>query len=346
MASNVVVLIDAGYLRACAVELLSTNDLVFDPGEMRAYVQESIAEQFPTQRLLRIYWYDATRTGAPTRHHDGMARSDYFTCRLGVLGRRAGGEPVQKEVDTMLALDMLELARNRAVDDIVLITGDRDFRPAVVAAQVHGVRIHLVGVEPVEENQAKALAEACDTNRELDRAQLAKFCGFDLAAMERARLATYLPHVASKPSLTNGSQTPPGSEAGSPTVILNEADLHELLIRAAKDEFKKYINWKTDDEVAGEAAVIIGQFRAEARFENKINSTLVKRARKMLGTRGPTDTEIRKLQTSFIDELSTHVEAAQLNTPSEGDNTPPNSLAIEVPKEVPKETPKAANDVS
>jgi uncharacterized LabA/DUF88 family protein len=169
MASNVVVLIDAGYLRACAVELLSTNDLVFDPGEMRAYVQEFITDHFPTQRLLRIYWYDATRTGGPTRHQDAMARSDYFTCRLGVLGRRANGEPVQKEVDTMLALDMVELARNKAADDIVLITGDRDFRPAVVAAQAHGVRIHLIGVEPIEENQARALAEACDTNRELDR---------------------------------------------------------------------------------------------------------------------------------------------------------------------------------
>jgi uncharacterized LabA/DUF88 family protein len=342
MASNVVVLIDAGYLRACAVELLSTQDPVFDPGEMRAYVQEFISEHFATQRLLRIYWYDATRTGAPTRYHDGMARSDYFTCRLGVLGRRAGGEPVQKEVDTMLALDMLELARNRAVDDIVLITGDRDFRPAVVAAQVYGVRVHLIGVEPVEENQAKALAEACDTNRELDRAQLAKFCGFDLAAMERARLATYLPHIAPKPSLTNGSQTPSGLEAACPSVVLSEADLHELLIRAAQDEFKKYINWKTDDEVAGEAAVIIAQFRADARFENKINSTLIKRARKMLGTRGPTEAEIRKLQVTFIDELSTHVDAAQLNAPAEGEQTPPTSETTEVAKE----TPKAANDVS
>jgi uncharacterized LabA/DUF88 family protein len=337
MASNVAVLIDAGYLRACAVDLLSTNDLVFDPGEMRAYVQEFITEHFPTQRLLRIYWYDATRTGNPTPNQDAMARSDYFTCRLGILGRRVGGEPVQKEVDTLLTLDIVELARNRAVDDIVLITGDRDFRPAVMAAQVYGVRIHLIGVEPVEENQAKALAEACDTNRELDRAQLAKFCGFDLAALERARYTNLLPKISLAPALPNTTQTITGPQPEAPAEALSEADIQALLTHAAHEEFKKYINWKTDDEVVMHATQIIAQFRDEARFDNKLNSTLVKRVRKILATRGPTDGEIHQLQASFIDELTKHLEAAQLNGPDD-------STDIINPAAAP--SPKAANDAS
>jgi hypothetical protein len=164
----------------------------------------------------------------------------------------------------------------------------------------------------------------------------AKFCGFDLAAIERARLATYLPHIALAPPTTDGPQIPAALPPEALSVILSEAEVQSLVTQAAQDEFKKYINWKTDEEVASEGADIIVHYRDQGRLENKINSTLVKRMRKMLGTRGPTDAEIAKLQATFINELNNHLDAAQLNAPLEVENGL-TSIAT-------SNAPKAAND--
>jgi uncharacterized LabA/DUF88 family protein len=44
---------------------------------------------------------------------------------------------------------LIELARNQAICDATVVTGDSDVRVAVQIAQSFGVRVHLIGLEPV-----------------------------------------------------------------------------------------------------------------------------------------------------------------------------------------------------
>ncbi len=51
---------------------------------------------------------------------------------------------VQKRVDVLLSVDMVRLAWANFVDKIVLVSGDRDFLPAVNAAKDAGTIIKLI----------------------------------------------------------------------------------------------------------------------------------------------------------------------------------------------------------
>jgi hypothetical protein len=93
----------------------------------------------------------------------------------------------QKGVDALIVTDLITLARNRAMADAVLVTGDEDIRVGVQQAQELGVRVHLVGIEPARENQSGLLAQEADALRELSLAELA-------ACLKRA---TVLPRAAS-----------------------------------------------------------------------------------------------------------------------------------------------------
>ena len=81
----------------------------------------------------------------------------------------------QKGVDSMLILDMITLARNRAVADVLLMTGDEDMRVGVHQAQEFGVRVHLLGIAPARENQSGTLVQDADTLRELSEPEVRSF---------------------------------------------------------------------------------------------------------------------------------------------------------------------------
>jgi hypothetical protein len=70
--------------------------------------------------------------------------------------------------------DLINLARNRAMADAVLLTGDEDIRVGVQQAQEFGVRVHLLGIEPARENQSGFLVQEADSVRELGLAEVGK----------------------------------------------------------------------------------------------------------------------------------------------------------------------------
>ena len=121
--------------------------------------------------LLRIYWYDAMRLGRPTPEQVALADSDDIKVRLGQIN--AAGE--QKGVDALIITDLAELARNQAITDAVLLSGDEDVRVGVVLAQQFGVRVHLIGIQPSRSNQSRSLMQEADTTSEWDRATLTSF---------------------------------------------------------------------------------------------------------------------------------------------------------------------------
>ncbi|MBM1170355.1 NYN domain-containing protein [Microvirga arabica] len=165
---RVAVFVDAGYLFAqgsvaIAGSKRSRPDLVLDAP---AVVQEfkRVAETRAANcSLLRIYWYDGTATGSrPTAEQALMAHQDDVKLRLGFLN--SVGQ--QKGVDSLIVTDLIELARQKAICDAVLISGDEDVRVGVQIAQNYGVRVHLLGIEPSRANQSQQLLQEADTTTE------------------------------------------------------------------------------------------------------------------------------------------------------------------------------------
>ena len=68
----------------------------------------------------------------------------------------------QKGVDMRLGLDLVSLALKRLVDQVVVITGDSDFVPAIKIARSEGVEIIL---DPMRQHIADDLQEHIDRMR-------------------------------------------------------------------------------------------------------------------------------------------------------------------------------------
>jgi hypothetical protein len=97
------------------------------------------------------------------------------TVRLGAL-TRSDGRWAQKGVDAAMHAELTELARNRACSDVVLVTGDGDLLPGMMAAKEHGVAVHLWAVQAADGdyNQSEDLVAEADERRVLDRTWITK----------------------------------------------------------------------------------------------------------------------------------------------------------------------------
>ena len=81
----------------------------------------------------------------------------------------------QKGVDSLIVTDMITLARNRAMTDAVLLSGDEDLRVGVQQAQEFGVRVHLLGIRPSRGSQSLFLLQEADSTDEWGPSDLAPF---------------------------------------------------------------------------------------------------------------------------------------------------------------------------
>jgi len=115
--------------------------------------------------LLRVYWYDALLGPRPSLEQTTIAHLAGVKLWLGSMNN--AGE--QKGVDSLIVTDLIDLARNRAVSDAVLVSGDEDLRVAVQVAQTYGVRVHVLAVGDPKKNVSTALqmeADSVDTLNE------------------------------------------------------------------------------------------------------------------------------------------------------------------------------------
>ncbi|MEO8926188.1 MAG: NYN domain-containing protein [Caulobacteraceae bacterium] len=145
----VAIFVDAGYLFAQGSVALTgakrtRSELRLNDAAVIAALTSVAHEKSEGARLLRIYWYDAPLQSGMSAQQSGLAFTDHVKLRLGVLNGR--GE--QKGVDSLIVTDLIELARNRAISDAVLVSGDEDVRIGVQIAQNYGVSVHLVGLHP------------------------------------------------------------------------------------------------------------------------------------------------------------------------------------------------------
>ncbi|GLX48217.1 NYN domain-containing protein [Streptomyces hygroscopicus subsp. hygroscopicus] len=169
-----IVLVDAGYLLGAAASLLagepSRSRITVDHAALVQALRER-AESDTERPLLRIYWFDGAPDRVPQPEHRRLRVMPRVTVRLGAL-TRSDGRWAQKGVDAAMHAELTELARNRACSDVVLVTGDGDLLPGMMAAKEHGVAVHLWAVQAADGdyNQSEDLVAEADERRVLDRA--------------------------------------------------------------------------------------------------------------------------------------------------------------------------------
>jgi uncharacterized LabA/DUF88 family protein len=218
------VFIDAGYLfargsEAIAAQTQQRHRLVLDEAKaVAALTAFADARSSAPGSLLRIYWYDATPLQGPNADHIRLAETDDVKLRLGVLN--TFGQ--QKGVDSLIIADLIELARNRAIDTAVLMSGDDDLRVGVQVAQTFGVRVHLLGISGLGgEAQSKLLVREADTWTRWGKDDVAAFLS----------LREVVPPDAAAP------EAPPAEESGSNGEPPAEAVGAEATLRATAERF-------------------------------------------------------------------------------------------------------------
>ena len=186
------VFVDAGYLYAAGASAIhgegGTNraNLELNHPSMTAKLEDLSKELTRDTPLLRIYWYDGILQGQRSQAQQELAAADNLKVRLGTV---SGGR--QKGVDSLIVTDLIELARNHAISDAVLLSGDEDVRVGVQIAQSFGVRVHLIGIEPSRGNQSNLLREEADTNRELSRTDVAEFLSVRFQSAKEPETQTF-----------------------------------------------------------------------------------------------------------------------------------------------------------
>ena len=196
---RIAVFVDAGYLFAQGSAAITGRqrkriDLAFTAQIAITELREFALNRAKDCSLLRIYWYDGmVNHGQMTSEQSQIAALDDVKIRMGFIN--SAGQ--QKGVDSLIVTDLIELARQRAIADAILLSGDEDVRVGVQIAQNYGVRVHLLGIEPSRGSQSHLLLQEADTTSEWKRDTVSKFLSLrpevvakELAAREAAAIAS------------------------------------------------------------------------------------------------------------------------------------------------------------
>lgn len=182
------VFVDAGYLFAAGSALIwgekqPRHLLTLDLQNTLAALQSCATGVEPNARLLRIYWYDGISVNrGPSPEQTALGQAPNIKLRLGFVNSQGQ----QKGVDSLIVTDLIDLARNNAISDALILAGDEDLRVGVQVAQTYGVRIHLLGITPSRGNQSPTLLQESDSSIEWDEATVKKCLAQNSSANQRS----------------------------------------------------------------------------------------------------------------------------------------------------------------
>jgi len=139
------------------------KDITTDFGEM---VKALVGER----ELVRTYVFDGRRYGNSARCAVHCALRDRG---FRVMTRNCYEKETetQKEVDVAMACEILSQAYKDEYDTAIIVSGDRDFRPAVEQIRSLGKRAEIAGFSA---STSKVLSRRCDVFRNMD--QIPMFC--------------------------------------------------------------------------------------------------------------------------------------------------------------------------
>jgi uncharacterized LabA/DUF88 family protein len=163
--------VDAGYLLADgAMAVHGTHrreSVTWDYPGLLALLA-NLAMERSRMPLLRCYWYDSTVEGRRTPDHDALADLPGVKLRLAKMrpGRREG-------VEGEIHRDLTTLARNQAVSDAMVVTGEEDLAEVIADVQDMGMRVTLLHISSDGNSEIpRALRQECDDIVEINVAQL------------------------------------------------------------------------------------------------------------------------------------------------------------------------------
>lgn len=270
------IFVDAGYFFAAGAQSMvgsltpRKKISLQDPSAMFSDLfgaASSIVDGLP---LLRAYWYDAMVGSRPSLEQSTVANLPGVKLRLGALN--SAGE--QKGVDSLIVTDVIDLARNRAIADAILVTGDEDLRIAVQVAQSFGVRVHILAAGDHAKNVSPTLQMESDSFHALDQAWFSKH--FVIQQTDAAQVKT-VPDA----SLTNG--------CARPALELDDA---------ANQVVAELLKNVASDQLAALAEIVTNQKSLPPEFDGK----LIAKTAGLVGRNFSGD-ECRKIRGLFISRV-------------------------------------------
>lgn len=290
---RVAVFVDAGYLFAQGSALVAGQKLprghITLNSETCIRLLAEFARSVSGVTLLRVYWYDGTSTG-PTAQQLTMAHLADVKLRLGFVN--SVGE--QKGVDSLIVTDMITLARNGAMSDAVLLSGDEDIRVGVQQAQEFGVRVHLLGIKPSRGSQSLLLLQESDTTHEWDEGVVSTFltCRPVVAVRDvqhgtAATTANLLP-IATTPE---GAHVAPRQPAATPTIPVPPTTSDLIAVSATEVVARLSLP---------ELAAVLEAFESTRQIVRDIDRQLLGSSRARLGRELDPD-EKRRLRERFVE---------------------------------------------
>lgn len=223
---QVAIFVDSGFVYAQGSALLAgqkqpRTSIRLDVETVLRHLRVMAHEVAPEARLLRTYWYDGLiRGGRPTADQSEVAQSADTKLRLGMVNSK--GE--QKGVDALIVTDLIDLARNRAITDALIVSGDEDIRVGVQVAQTFGVRVHLLGIQPARGCQSPDLIQEADTHHEWRTDVIASFL-YIQSASEPATLPDRSPEISA-----SGQTEPMETVRGIVAAVVQDMEAKTLAV--------------------------------------------------------------------------------------------------------------------
>lgn len=164
---RVAIFIDGSNLYHALEGTLKRHDLDFTQ-----FVTKLCGDRF----LYRTYYYNALQDIAvrpdafreQQEFLDTLRKTPYLEVRLGMI-KTAQGTQVEKGVDIMLGIDLLNLAWNNLYDTAVLVSGDADFAYALQTVKNMGKHVEVAYFEGAT---ARELLNVADVRHQIDTAFL------------------------------------------------------------------------------------------------------------------------------------------------------------------------------
>ena len=273
------IFVDAGYFYAAGTQAAfgaaTSRKLVSikSPAALVKDLAVAAAAPVDAKPLLRVYWYDAMPGPRLSLEQSAIALLPAVKLRLGALN--SAGE--QKGVDSLIVTDLIELARNGAISDAVLVSGDEDLRIAVQLAQSFGVKVHILAAGNPSQNVSASLQMEADSVSALDGAW------FNNHFIKAAPAA-----------VTHATVT-----ATSPAAGQTETPKESSLAEAAEKICAELLNEATPAQITG----LREHFKSQQSVPPEFDRKLIAKVASLLAGRKLTGDEMRGVRGVFVQHV-------------------------------------------
>ncbi len=283
-------LVDAGYFFAVGSEAafgvgVRRRDFrLTNPRAVLSQLEARAGQLCGNLPLLRTYWYDAMPGATLSPDQAELAQLSSLKLRLGVLN----GAGQQKGVDSLIVTDLVELARNRAVADAVVVSGDEDVRIGVQLAQSNGLRIHLLGAGDVRRNMSSTLRQEADTVDSLEDVWFEEF--FEMVPGESAKSKASTRHA----SVSRDIGVPEPSQSHTVSVLSVEGESLEDAAQRVAEALLKDCDRRDIEQIKA-------QVEMNRRVPSVYDRPLIGAVSKLFGGERFTPDQCRSIRSVFMD---------------------------------------------